>query len=102
MAPFYAVRVRGQQGPEVAPWRLYVQSMTTLSLEPGTHPQRRAAIGAHALRQALAAAGLLDDVPEVRGEVEGETGMVNLGKISASTALALAAVIKRGTRRRAR
>lgn len=82
--------------------RTYGQSMMSLILEPGTHPQRRAALAAHELRQALAAAGLLEDVPHCRAGVEDETGVVNLGTVSATTALALAAVIKRGTRRRVR
>lgn len=74
----------------------------TLSLEPGTHPQRRAALAAHKLREALAAAGLLEDIPECRAEVDGDTGVVNLGAVTAATALALAALISRGARRRAR
>lgn len=76
--------------------------MMTLSLEPDAHPQRRAAMAAHALRQALAAAGLLEDFPDCRAEVEEDTGVVRLGTVSATTALALAAAIKRGTRRRVR
>jgi hypothetical protein len=74
--------------------------MMTLSLDPGTHPQRRAALAAHELRRALAAAGLLEEFPECRAGVEGEDAVVTLGKVSASAALRLAAVIARGARRR--
>lgn len=76
--------------------------MMTLSLDPGTHPQRRAAVAAHRLREALAAAGLLEEFPECRAGVEGEDGIVTLGKVSATTAMQLAALISRGARRRTR
>jgi hypothetical protein len=76
--------------------------MMTLSLEPGAHPQRRAALAAHKLREALAAGGLLQDVPECRAVVVGDDGFVALGKVSAATAMRLAAIVSRGARRRAR
>jgi hypothetical protein len=76
--------------------------MTTLSIDPGTHPQQRAAVAAHALCQALTAAGLLEGLPQCRAEVEDGDAVVNLGQVSASTALALAAVISRGAQRRTR
>jgi hypothetical protein len=64
--------------------------MSTLSLDPGTHPQRRAALAAHALREALAAAGLLEAVPECTGLVVDGRAMVRVGDIEATAALALA------------
>ena len=76
--------------------------MMTLSLEPGTHPQRRAALAAHKLREALAAAGLLESFPECRADVEGDDGVVTLGNVSAATATQLALLISRGARRRTR
>ena len=82
--------------------RSYGGSMMTLSLEPGTHPQRRAALAAHKLREALVAAGLLDDFPECRAGVEDDDGFVALGKVSAATAIQLALLISRGARRRTR
>lgn len=80
----------------------YGDLMMTLSLEPGAHPQRRAALAAHKLREALAAAGLLHDFPECRAGVVGDDGFVALGRVSAATAIQLAAIISRGARRRAR
>lgn len=74
----------------------------TPSSEPGAHPQRGAALAAHKLREALTAAGLLEDFPERRAGVEGDDGFVALGRVSAATAMQLAAVISRGVRRRAR
>ncbi len=64
--------------------------MTTLSLDPGSHPQRRASLAAHALREALARVGLLDGFPECHGAVQGERAIVHLGDIDAATALMLA------------
>jgi hypothetical protein len=64
--------------------------MSTLSLDPGSHPQRRAALAAHALREALEAIGLLDQVPECVGAVKDGQAVVRLGDIDATAALALA------------
>ena len=74
--------------------------MNTLSLDPGTHPQRRAALAAHALREALAAVGLLDSFPECHGTVDGERATVRLGDIDAAAALTLAKRISNTPRRK--
>lgn len=76
--------------------------MSTLSLDPGNHPQRRAALAAHALREALAAVGLLDSVPECIGTVTQGRAMVRIGEIDAVAALALAMQLASAHRRRKR
>lgn len=74
--------------------------MSTLSLDPGNHPQRRAALAAHALREALAVVGLLDSVPECIGTVAQGRAMVRIGEIDAVAALALAMQLASAHRRR--
>jgi hypothetical protein len=74
--------------------------VTTLSLSPGSHPQRRAALAAHALREALSTVGLLDDFPECHGAVDGERAIVHLGDIDAAAAVALAKRLTRSPRRK--
>jgi hypothetical protein len=79
--------------------------MSTLSPDPGSHPQRRAALAAHALREALATLGLLDQVPECTGTVIDGRAVVRLGEIEAAAALALAKQLSRmprSTRRKRR
>jgi hypothetical protein len=68
----------------------YGDSMNTLSLDPAAHPRRRAALAAHALREALATAGLLEAFPECRGDVEKGRAVVRLGAVDAVAALSLA------------
>ncbi|MGH3626187.1 MAG: hypothetical protein ACRDRL_01900 [Sciscionella sp.] len=72
--------------------------MSTLSLDPGNHPQRRAALAAHALREALAAVGLLELVPECVGAVAQGRAVVRIGEIDAAAALALAMQLTRNRR----
>jgi hypothetical protein len=57
---------------------------------PEIHPRRRAALAAHALREKLAAAGLLDAFPELRGDVDDGRAVVRLGTVDAAAALELA------------
>jgi hypothetical protein len=64
--------------------------MTTGAAGPEPHPHRRAALAAHALREKLAAAGLLDAFPELRGDVDGDRAVVRLGTVEAGAALELA------------
>ncbi len=74
--------------------------MSTLCLDPGNHPQRRAALAAHALREALAAVGLLEAIPECT--VANGRAVVRIGEIDASAALALAMQLTRAHRSRKR
>lgn len=76
--------------------------MSTLCIDPGNHPQRRAALAAHALREALAAVGLLESIPECIGAVTDGRAVVRIGEIDAATALALAMQLTRGHRSRNR
>lgn len=76
--------------------------MSTLCLDPGKHPQRRAALAAHALREALAAVGLLESVPECIGTITDGRAVVRIGEIDAATALALAVQLTRAHRSRKR
>jgi hypothetical protein len=74
--------------------------VTTLGIGPGNHPQRRAALAAHALREALSAAGLLEFFPECTAAVDGERAVVRLGEIDAAAAMALAERLTPSRRRR--
>jgi hypothetical protein len=76
--------------------------MSTLSLDPGNHPQRRAALAAHALREALATIGLLESVPECIGAVTEGRAVVRIGEIDATAALSLAMQLTRAQRSRKR
>jgi len=64
--------------------------MTSGEAGPEIHPRRRAALAAHALRGKLAAAGLLEAFPELRGDVEEGRAVVRLGTVDADAALELA------------
>ena len=78
--------------------------MTSGDVGPDVHPRRRAALAAHALREKLAAAGLLDAFPELRGDVDDGRAVVRLGTVDATAALELARRLGRGAagRRRSR
>lgn len=78
--------------------RPYGDCMSTLSLDPGTHPQRRAALAAHALREALETVGLLESFPECTGAVIDDRPVVRIGHIDADTAFALAQRLARKSR----
>lgn len=74
--------------------------VTLTSADPGMHPRRRAALAAHALRVALADAGLLELFPECAADVSDGRAVVQLGAIDATAALTLAERLKPGGRRR--
>ena len=76
--------------------------MVTLSIGPEVHPRRRAALAAHALREALAQAGILEHFPQCAADVIDGRAVVQLGAIDAAAALALAErLLSRRRRRRA-
>lgn len=64
--------------------------VTTGRTESEQHPRRRAALAAHALREALADAGLLEAFPQCAADVLSGRAVVQLGAVDASAALALA------------
>ena len=64
--------------------------VTMGSVDPGTHPRRRAALAAHSLREALADMGLLDHFPQCAADVVDGRAVVRLGVIDAAAALVLA------------
>jgi len=74
--------------------------VTMGSIDPGTHPRRRAALAAHSLREALADAGLLDHFPECAADVVDGRAVVRLGAIDAAAALVLAVRLKPSERGR--
>jgi hypothetical protein len=75
--------------------------MVTLgSIDSGSHPRRRAALAAHALREALADAGLLELFPECTADVADGRAVVQLGAIDAAAALVLAERLRPPRRRR--
>lgn len=76
--------------------------MVTLSIGPEVHPRRRAALAAHALREALAEAGILEHFPKCAADVIDGRAVVQLGAIDAAAALMLAErLLARRHRRRA-
>jgi hypothetical protein len=76
--------------------------MSTLSLGPGAHPQRHAALAAHALREALQTIELLEAFPQCVGVVVDNRPFVRIGDISADAALALAQRLVRRSVKRVR
>jgi len=75
--------------------------MVTLgSIDPGTHPRRRAALAAHALRVALSDVGLLEQFPECAADVADDRAVVHLGTVDADAALALAERLRSSKRGR--
>jgi len=93
----------GHCGPSTLPLSPYGHLMATASTSPELHPRRSAALAAHALREALAELGVLDEIPKCAAEVIDGRAVVELGPIDAAVAVILAERLRsRKARRRGR